>query len=413
MAKTSFYFKDKSNKKEEQIIYLLFTYESTRLRISTKQKCSIENFDLKKQRVKDSIKIQNSNQINKELNIIESTIVEVYNQFLKDYDRVPNPKELKSFFQSVYFDGQPTSKKVNRSSVIEYFDDYIDTIKANTTKSTIDKYKQAKINFEEFQILNKRIYNVDMLDLEFRNKYVDFLVEHKNYKPSTIYRKLKFLRTVLYFVEEQGVQIHSFVKSNRFLTKDVEVDNLALSEIELKEIESLDLSENTKLDKVRDLFLIGCYTGQRFSDYNKIKLENIVDEKYIAIRQQKTQEPILIPITNDVERILSKYNYRLPSISNVKFNSYLKEVGAKCESLQTIIGSKSNGDNLYKYELLKSHTARRTYVTINYSRGIDLNTLSIGTGHKQIKSISSYVKMNDKQKADLLRSKLEGNGNIL
>ena len=57
--------------------------------------------------------------------------------------------------------------------------------------------------------------------------------------------------------------------------------------------------------------------------------------------------------------------------------------------------------------MISSHTARRTFVTLNYGKGVDLDTLKLGTGHKQTKTLQTYIKMNDKQKADLLRSKLE------
>ena len=243
-----------------------------------------------------------------------------------------------------------------------------------------------------------------MIDLKFRNDYVDFLINVQNYAPTTVYRKMKFLRTVLYFIEEQGIKVNPFLHNSRFLTKDVEVDNIALSEKELIEMESLDLSKDKRLEQVRDLFLIACYTGQRFSDLNKIDKNNIIDDEYISIRQQKTNEAITLPLLNSVRKILIKYNYRLPKISNVKFNEYIKEVAEKCNTLEIPCSSENDTP---RYKMVSSHTARRTFVTLNYSKGIDLDTLKIGTGHKQTKTLQTYIKMNDKQKADLLRSKLE------
>lgn len=101
---------------------------------------------------------------------------------------------------------------------------------------------------------------------------------------------MKFLRTVLYFIENLGIPVNPFLHNSRFLAKDVEVDNIALSEKEIDELERLNLSTNKRLEQVRDLFLVACYTGQRFSDLNKINQSNIIDDEYIAIRQQKTNE---------------------------------------------------------------------------------------------------------------------------
>ena len=188
------------------------------------------------------------------------------------------------------------------------------------------------------------------------------------------------------------------------MTRDIEVDNIALSENEIDEIERLDLSDNKRLEQVRDLFLVACYTGQRFSDLNKINHSNIIDDEYIAIRQQKTNEQLTLPLLKVVKTILVKYSYKLPKISNVKFNEYIKDVAKLCETLN----KQYNGDNKkVRWQMISSHTARRTFVTLNYGKGVDLDTLKLGTGHKQTKTLQTYIKMNDKQKADLLRSKLE------
>ena len=162
--------------------------------------------------------------------------------------------------------------------------------------------------------------------------------------------------------------------------------------------------KNKRLEQVRDVFLVACYTGQRFSDLNKINQSNIIDDEYIAIRQQKPNEQLTLPLLKVVKTILVKYSYKLPKISNVKFNEYIKEVAKLCETLN----KQYSGDNKkVRWQMISSHTARRTFVTLNYGKGVDLDTLKLGTGHKQTKTLQTYIKMNDKQKADLLRSKLE------
>ncbi len=403
MAKSTFILKE-PNSKNETPIYVVFRWEENSLKISTKQKIIPTYWNKEKQRVKDTINVSNSKKINDELSTIENCLQSIFEKFIEKYNRKPIKEEIKNLFDLEYFQQNPQFKKVEQKTIADYFDDYVDTIKSNTANSTVQKYKQAKNNFEDFQKLKRRVYNTEMIDLKFRNDYVDFLINVQNYAPTTVYRKMKFLRTVLYFTEEQGIKINPFLHNSRFLTKDVEVDNIALSEKELVEIESLDLSNDKRLEQVRDLFLIACYTGQRFSDLNKINQSNIIEDNYISIRQQKTNEPITLPLLQSVRNILQKYNYRLPKISNVKYNEYIKEVARKCETLKREYSSENSTP---RYKMISSHTARRTFVTLNYSKGIDLDTLKIGTGHKQTKTLQTYIKMNDKQKADLLRSKLE------
>lgn len=408
MAKSTFVLKE-PNAKTETPIYVVFRWEDNSLKISTKQKVNPEYWNTEKQRVKTTIKVSNHNEINKELSSIESILHKIFEKFIERFDRKPIKEEIKNLFDLEYFQQNPQFKKVEQKTILDYFDDYIETIKSTTANSTVQKYQQAKDNFSDFQKLKRRVYNTEMIDLKFRNDYVDFLINIQNYAPTTVYRKMKFLRTVLYFIENLGIPVNPFLHNSRFLTKDVEVDNIALSEKELTEMESLDLSKDIRLEQVRDLFLVACYTGQRFSDLNKINQSNIIDDEYISIRQQKTSEPLTLPLLTSIKRVLVKYNYKLPKISNVKFNEYIKEVAEKCDTLQKPFNSENNTP---RYKMVSSHTARRTFVTLNYGKGIDLDTLKIGTGHKQTKTLQKYIKMNDKQKADLLRSKLEPKENI-
>ena len=403
MAKTTFILKE-PNAKTETLIYLVIRWDNERIKISTKQKVNPKYFDKDKQRVKSTVNVSNCNEINKELSIIENTLKSIYDKFIERFERKPNKDEVKNLFDLEYFQKSPQFKKVKQKTILDYFDDYIDTIKTDTVSSTVSKYIQAKDNFQEFQKLKKRVYIPETIDLDFRNAYVDYLITVKKYAPTTVYRKMKFLRTVLYFIESQGIKVNSFLHNSRFLTKDIEVDNIALSENELQELENLDLSNDKRLEQVRDLFLVACYTGQRFSDLNKINQSNIIDNNYISIRQQKTNEPLTLPLLDSVRIILEKYDFKLPKISNVKYNEYIKEVAGKCESLKQVCSSENNTP---RYLMVSSHTARRTFVTLNYNKGIDLDTLKLGTGHKQTKTLQKYIKMNDKQKADLLRSKLE------
>ena len=403
MIKTTFVLKEPKSS-SETIIYLVMRWDGLQMKISTKQKVNPKFWNKDRLKVKETISEKNHQHINKELVEIEKVAYKMFNSFTDTFKRKPNSEELKNLIEQEYFQNNPMFKKVDKKTILDYFDDYIETIKSTTAHTTVQKYKQAKENFKDFQKHKKRIYNTEMIDLKFRNEYVEYLIETKKYAPTTVYRKMKFLRTVLYFIENLGIKVNPFLHNSRFLTKDIEVDNIALSENEIDEMEKLNLSDNKRLEQVRDLFLVACYTGQRFSDLNKINQSNIIDDEYIAIRQQKTNEQLTLPLLKVVKTILVKYSYKLPKISNVKFNEYIKEVAKLCETLN----KQYNGDNKkVRWQMISSHTARRTFVTLNYGKGVDLDTLKLGTGHKQTKTLQTYIKMNDKQKADLLRSKLE------
>ncbi|CAM3252796.1 tyrosine-type recombinase/integrase [Empedobacter stercoris] len=403
MINTTFVLKEPKSS-SETIIYLVIRWDGLQMKISTKQKVSPKFWNKERLKVKEVASKTNHQLINIELIEIEKVAYTMFKSFTETFKRKPNTEELKNLIEQEYFQKNPQFKKVEQKTILDYFDDYIETIKSTTAYTTVQKYKQAKDNFKDFQKDNKRIYNTEMIDLKFRNEYVEYLIETKKYAPTTVYRKMKFLRTVLYFIENLGIKVNPFLYNSRFLTKDIEVDNIALSENEINELERLNLSTNKRLEQVRDLFLVACYTGQRFSDLNKINQSNIIDDEYISIRQQKTNEQLTLPLLKVVKTILVKYSYRLPKISNVKFNEYIKEVAQLCETLNK---QYNGGIKKSRYQMFSSHTARRTFVTLNYGKEVDLDTLKLGTGHKQTKTLQTYIKMNDKQKADLLRSKLE------
>lgn len=126
---------------------------------------------------------------------------------------------------------------------------------------------------------------------------------------------------------EAGITSNLSRKNRHFITMKGPAEGIYLNKEELKAIEELDLSGNRSLGKVRDLFLIGCYTGLRYSDYSTLTTHKIKDG-FIRGTQKKTGDPVTILLHDAVIRILRKYPNGLPiSFSNPKTNQYLKDVG--------------------------------------------------------------------------------------
>lgn len=174
---------------------------------------------------------------------------------------------------------------------------------------------------------------------------------------------------------------------------------------------ALDLSKNERLEKVRDLFVIGCWTGLRFSDLSNLKDENIDwDQQLIHISNSiKTGAILDIPIHPIVENIFKKYSEKtgsnIPiSISNQKMNMYLKEIGALAGFSQEISKVRKVGNtrtNLVnqKFQLITCHTARRSFASNNYLMGIPPYEIMAITGHKTERAFLTYIKLSRKQHA--------------
>ena len=122
------------------------------------------------------------------------------------------------------------------------------------------------------------------------------------------------------------------------------------------------------------MFLIGCYTGLRWSDYGNLKEVNIKDG-FIEKQVDKTDEYIKIPILPQVKEIMDRYPEGLPKISNQKVNEYIKVL---CKSagqngnIEIVMhyGSKEKRFVYRKWEKVSTHTARRTFISLSVERGV-------------------------------------------
>jgi integrase len=172
---------------------------------------------------------------------------------------------------------------------------------------------------------------------------------------------------------------------------------------------SLDLSSNKRLDKARDLFIIGCYTGLRFSDLNQISPDNFINNgTQLKVKTEKTGEFVVIPLHRTVKEIVQKYENSIPDVlSNQKMNEYIKEVAKLAElneriSISITKGGEKQSDVFEKWQLVTTHTARRSFATNMYL--LDIPTISIMkiTGHRTEKAFLLYIKITQEENANKL-----------
>jgi integrase len=212
---------------------------------------------------------------------------------------------------------------------------------------------------------------------------------------------------------EANIQTNPQYKSRKFSVTSEQTAAIYLNEAELKELEQIDLSADPRLERVRDLFLIGCYTGLRFGDWYKVTPAQIQGGN-IVIAQAKTGATIAIPVHKTVEKILARYGGQLPrAITNQKANEYLKEVGKKMDSLKintskTITkGGAKITTITEKWEVLSTHTARRSFSSNEFLAGTPAITIMAITGHKTESSFLRYIKLTPTEHAKLMKLQWE------
>jgi integrase len=159
------------------------------------------------------------------------------------------------------------------------------------------------------------------------------------------------------------------------------------------------------LERVRDLFLLGCHTGLRFSDWWKLSRANLnvkdPDNPYFEIVTKKTDQSVIIPLLPDAEEILEKYDYQLPKISAQKFNEYIKEVCELAIGEETFLriyseAGQMKNERVAKWTRVSSHAARRSFVTNYWERGMPVSLIMQITGHTTEAQFFEYIDVSPK-----------------
>ena len=220
---------------------------------------------------------------------------------------------------------------------------------------------------------------------------------------------IKKVKRVLRYTEDNGHFVHSAYKSSSFKAPQETASEIYLTEDELKRIRELQLSsEQYSLELTRDLFMVGAYSGLRVSDFNSLTVENIQSFnglKILEVRSQKTNALAEIPIHPVVKDILIKYDNALPPSQNEQvMNRNLKVLGKLCGIDDEFVEKMTKGGRMTsrkrpKYEMIKTHTARRSFCTNAYLSKMDTLDIMAMTTHKTEANFLKYIKVTGKERA--------------
>ena len=245
------------------------------------------------------------------------------------------------------------------------------------TGSTLEKYK---VTMDYVAAYIKTLKKDDIMVKEITPMFIeDFFVYLVGLMSNnTAIQKMKHLKKILRMAVEEGyISVSPFKMTLK--NEQKEVNPLTLDE--RRKIKNKNISL-PRLAKVRDMFIFECYTGLAFTDMVNLRSENnVVDTKgneWIIKSRQKTKIQSTIPLLPIAKEILMKYQDELPTLTNQKYNGYLKELGDIC-------GIKKN---------LHSHLARRPFATILLNSGVDMVSVSKILGHANSRITEKvYAKM--------------------
>lgn len=317
-------------------------------------------------------------------------------------------------------------KESLRDYIIRYAREIEDGVRLNNKKlrygaSTVKNYKGFIVQFDEFCKVWRKRFDFEDIDIKFYDDFVAFFAG-KSYSVNTIGRHVKELKIIMRAAREEGLHGNNNIESRKFRVLTAEVENIYLAETELKAIAAVDLKGDKRKEVARDIFLVGCYTAQRYSDYSTInegnirKLEN--GQTVVDLIQHKTGNHVIIPARPEVLAILGKYGNCLPKSYEQKVNKYIKEIAREAKITEPVeVEYIENGEKkrkiVDKCDLVKTHTARRSGATNMYLAGIPTIAIMKVTGHKTEKEFMKYIRITEEETAMELMNHPYFNGGVV
>lgn len=395
-------------------LYLFFSPDkSCRIKYRTNYKILPKSWDFEKERLKPSA--SGALEFNVELNNLancctrEAMRKKETNQFLSKED-----------YKQIVQDCIDRDNAVNSEISISHLKTQFLSYKSNFVKEgTLKEYRTAFKGLEDFEKHKGTKLILREMDGKFLDQFEVFLSRKKNTNDGdkegllndTIHKYISTLKVFLKWCNDNDYLVHPdvFKTQKTNFKKKAYNEIIALSESEIQKLMNHDLSDRPSLERVRDLFCLLCYTGQRFEDLINFDPKDIKNNAWDFI-SVKVKKRVIVPFEGYIapaKDILERIGYSVPKISNQKFNEYIKTVG-KLAGMDEIIkitrysGKQKLVIEKRKYDFLSSHVGRRSMVTNLLSRNVPITLVQKLTAHSDIRTLMKYESANTDSLIDAL-----------
>ena len=410
--RNTFNLKEPKSSKETLILFsAYFKEEGRKFVYSTGENINPTDWDFENKQPKNlngrTSKAENLRTTNRQLDRYSTFFSDTINSF-----KLSNREIIISDIKEC-FDVEFKRTKSISSKFFEVYDifleekrnDYTESSNAPTTIKRYEYNKKLILGFEEDR---KKKIHFNQINKSFYNQFTKYCVSNKKQSANTLRRNVGLFKTFLYWALENG---HTYKTDfQKFKAPSAQqTDEIALTLNQVQEVFNFDLSKNERLEKVRDLFVFGCATGMRYSNYSKVEKKDIEND-LIKVRDKKNSNKVLeVPLNEFSRFILKKYNYELPKLSNQKFNDYVKEVFEKIGYHENIKKTIKIGNDFIEeispmYDRISSHTARRSFITIMKNKKIPDKIIMSYTGHQSLEIFNKYYKPNNEERKDFMQT---------
>ncbi len=283
-------------------------------------------------------------------------------------------------------------------SFFDCFEEYIEKGKLTKAPNTI-KGQTTVLNYIKFFCEEKGIEpTFEKIDNSFYELLMEYTYQEKEKKQNYFAKIIKVLKSFLNWATDKGYNTKRAYE--KFKAPEHDIDIIYLTPAELEKLKNMKF-ENPTYDKVRDIFCFGIYSSFRFSDLSRLHLANITEEHItISIQKTKTQNHT-VKLTKGAKEILAKYKgtiYEpLPTISNQKFNEYIKICCELAEindpfTIHWFVGTKKKSLTQPKWKFITAHSSRKTHITQSILRGMTLDAVKRNANITKEKTLEKYAK---------------------
>ena len=413
-------------------IYLVVYLNNKQVKLSTGVKVYPEHWNIRKQQAYVNARLSKLDNNNN--TIANDRLSELKDMFLEfKHYLCEHPTDIENSITilrtRIYKNTMTT--EIKKKSATTVMKEIIDAKQA--ASSTKEQQKLNVGKFERYLKENNISDTWESMNLNTFEGYQKYLVDNgrgsvtiRNIIQNTLFPLLKKVskRVDIPFTwYDSNLNSFEFVKdeSNKELASNKKV---TLTEEQLKQLYDYPITgtelQVRKRTEIRDLFVLQCLVGQRVGDMQKFfngDNEKDEEEDTISIIQQKTKARAIIPLTPLAKEIISKYQntelkYYKPSNSNL--NAELRIIAEEAGLNTPVTFEDKDGKQVKPlFELVHTHTARHTFITIMCRRDIPKETIIIATGHEDTKMIDKvYSHLSNKDKAQKVstafKKKLDG-----
>ncbi len=363
--------------------------------------------------------IPDKDEISKDLENLKIFIVSNYNQSYKKGELI-SKEWLDERVDK--FNNRPTHENDTSVFFVPFVEQFIEDSKTRINpatgkpieKATIRKYGTTLKRLQEFEVKEKKKLKHIDIGFKFFKGFVSFLSIDCGYKPTTMNKYFSQIKMFCDEVKIKGYKYNPEYESRRFYVKRSKVVDTYLNEEEINKIYELEIA-NDRLDKIRDLFIIGLWTGLRVGDLRELNRLQISGNNILISSTEKNNAPAKIPIHPQIKSILNKRNGKLPQFNltpkslenlfNKKVKVICKDAGITTDTIGDLRNTDTNRDErgIYpKYKLISSHTCRRSFITNHLGVLPDRAIMTITT-HSSIEQLHRYDKKTNEEYIEEIR----------